>query len=55
MILKTLREKLIIYLLNNREYLDEYVIANLVTYQNIQKDKKKKKKSLIDFIKLLNL
>ena len=54
MILKTLREKLIIYLLNNREYLDEYVIANLVTYQNIQKDIIKNEKSLIDFIKLLN-
>ena len=37
-ILETLREKLIIYLLNNREYLDEYIIANLVTYQNIIKD-----------------
>ena len=54
MILKTLREKLIIYLLNNREYLDDYVIANLVTYQNIQKDIIKNEKSLIDFIKLLN-
>jgi hypothetical protein len=53
-ILKSLREKLIIYLLNNREYLDEYIIANLVTYQNIQKDIIKNEKSLIDFIKLIN-
>ena len=53
-ILKSLREKLIIYLLNNREYLDEYIIANLVTYQNIQKEILKNEKSLIDFIKLIN-
>ena len=37
-ILLSMREKLIIYLLNNNEYLDEYIIANLVTYQNIQKE-----------------
>jgi len=54
MILNSLREKLIIYLLNNREYLDEYIIANLVTYQNIQKEIIKNEKSLIDFIKLIN-
>ena len=53
-ILETLREKLIIYLLNNREYLDEYIIANLVTYQNIIKDLITKEKSLLDFIKLIN-
>ena len=53
-ILTTLREKLIIYLLNNREYLDEYIIANLVTYQNIQKEIIKNEQSLIDFIKLIN-
>ena len=53
-ILVTLREKLIIYLLNNREYLDEYIIANLVTYQNIQKEIITNEKSLIDFIKLVN-
>jgi len=53
-ILETLREKLIIYLLNNREYLDEYIIANLVTYQNIIKDLINNEKSLIDFIKLIN-
>jgi len=34
-ILLALREKLILYLLNNNEYLDEFIIANLVTYQNI--------------------
>ena len=54
MILTSIREKLIIYLLNNREYLDEYIIANLVTYQNIQKEIIKNEKSLIDFIKLIN-
>ena len=53
-ILETLREKLIIYLLNNREYLDEYIIANLVMYQNIIKDLINNEKSLIDFIKLIN-
>ena len=53
-ILTTLREKLIIYLLNNRECLDEYIIANLVTYQNIQKEIIKNEQSLIDFIKLIN-
>ena len=53
-ILITLREKLIIYLLNNREYLDEYIIANLVTYQNIQKEIIKDEKSLIGFLKLIN-
>ena len=53
-ILETLREKLIIYLLNNREYLDEYIIANLVTYQNIIKDLITNEKSLLDFIKLIN-
>ena len=53
-ILETLREKLIIYLLNNREYLDEYIIANLVTYQNIIKELINNEKSLIDFIKLIN-
>ena len=53
-ILTTLREKLIIYLLNNREYLDEYIIANLFTYQNIQKEIIKNEQSLIDFIKLVN-
>ena len=53
-ILITLREKLIIYLLNNREYLDEYIIANLITYQNNYKDLIKNEKSLIDFIKLIN-
>lgn len=53
-ILTELREKLIIYLLNNREYLDEYIIANLVMYQNIQKEIIDNEKSLIDFIKLIN-
>ena len=53
-ILKSLKEKLIIYLLNNSEYLDEYIIANLVTYQSIQKEIISNKKTLIDFIKLLN-
>ena len=53
-ILETLREKLIIYLLNNREYLDEYIIANLVTYQNIIKDLITNENSLLDFIKLIN-
>ena len=37
-ILELLREKLIIYLLNNRECLDEYIIANLVMYQNMIKN-----------------
>ena len=53
-ILTELREKLIIYLLNNREYLDEYIIANLVMYQNIQKEIIDNEKSFIDFIKLIN-
>ena len=53
-ILIELREKLIIYLLNNREYLDEYIIANLVMYQNIQKEIIDNEKSFIDFIKLIN-
>ena len=53
-ILNTMREKLIIYLLNNREYLDEYIIANLVTYENIYKEITKDLKSLITFIKLMN-
>ena len=53
-VLTELREKLIIYLLNNREYLDEYIIANLVMYQNIQKEIIDNEKSLIDFIKLIN-
>ena len=53
-ILTELREKLIIYLLNNREYLDEYIIANLVMYQNIQKEIIDNEKSLVDFIKLIN-
>ena len=53
-ILQSLRDKLIIYLLNNNEYLDEYIIANLVTYQNIQKEIISKTGILIDFLKLLN-
>ena len=53
-ILKSLRDKLIIYLLNNNEYLDEYIIANLVTYQNIQKEIITNTNTLIDFLKLLN-
>ena len=53
-ILKSIKEKLIIYLLNNNEYLDEYIIANLVTFQSIQKEIISNKNTLIDFIKLLN-
>ena len=53
-ILSSLREKLIIYLLNNNEYLDEYIIANLVTYQNIQKEIISNNNTLQDFIKLMN-
>ena len=53
-ILLSLREKLIIYLLNNNEYLDEYIIANLVTFQNIQKEIISNSNTLIDFIKLIN-
>ena len=53
-ILKSLKEKLIIFLLNNNEYLDEYIIANLVTFQSIQKEIISNKNTLIDFIKLLN-
>jgi hypothetical protein len=53
-ILLSLRDQLIIYLLNNNEYLDEYMIANLVTYQNIQKDIISKENTLLDFIKLMN-
>ena len=53
-VLLSLREKLIIYLLNNNEYLDEYIIANLVTFQNIQKEIISNNNTLIDFIKLMN-
>ena len=53
-ILLSMREKLIIYLLNNNEYLDEYIIANLVTFQNIQKEIISNNNTLIDFIKLMN-
>ena len=53
-ILLSLKDQLIIYLLNNNEYLDEYIIANLVTYQNIQKDIISKENNLLDFIKLMN-
>ena len=53
-ILISLREKLLIYLLNNNEYLDEYIIANLVTFQNIQKEIISNFDVLIDFIKLIN-
>ena len=53
-ILLSLREKLIIYLLNNNEYLDEYIIANLVTFQNIQKEILSNNNTLLDFIKLMN-
>ena len=53
-ILLDLRDKLIIYLLNNNEYLDEYIIANIVTFQNIQKEIMSNTNSLLDFIKLMN-
>ena len=53
-ILLSLREKLIIYLLNNNEYLDEYIIANLVTFQNIQKEIISNTNTCIDFIKIIN-
>ena len=53
-ILLSLREKLILYLLNNNEYLDEFIIANLVTFQNIQKEIISNYNTLIDFIKLIN-
>ena len=53
-ILLSLREQLLLYLLNNNEYLDEYIIANLVTFQNIQKDIVSNTNSLLDFIKLIN-
>ena len=53
-ILLSLREKLLIYLLNNNEYLDEYIIANLVSFQNIQKEIISNIDVLIDFIKLIN-
>ena len=53
-ILLSMREKLIIYLLNNNEYLDEYIIANLVTYQNIQKEIVSNSNTLQDYIKMIN-
>ena len=53
-ILELLREKLIIYLLNNRECLDEYIIANLVMYQNMIKDLINDENNLIEFVKLIN-
>ena len=53
-ILLSLRDQLIIYLLNNNEYLDEYIIANLVTFQKIQKDIISKDNTLLDLIKLIN-
>ena len=53
-ILLSMREKLIIYLLNNNEYLDEYIIANLVTYQNIQKEIVSNNNTLQDYIKMMN-
>ena len=53
-ILLALREKLILYLLNNNEYLDEFIIANLVTYQNIQKEIILNINTCLDFIKIIN-
>jgi len=53
-ILLSMREKLIIFLLNNNEYLDEYIIANLVTYQNIQKEIVSNNNTLQDYIKMMN-
>ena len=53
-ILLSMREKLIIYLLNNNEYLDEYIIANLVTFQNIQKEILLNNNMLQDYIKMMN-
>jgi len=53
-ILLSMREKLIIFLLNNNEYLDEYIIANLVTYQNIQKEIVSNSNTLQDYIKMMN-
>ena len=49
-----MREKLILYLLNNNEYLDEFIIANLVTYQNIQKEIILNINTCLDFIKIIN-
>ena len=53
-IILALREKLILYLLNNNEYLDEFIIANLVTYQNIQKEIILNINTCLDFIKIIN-
>ena len=58
-ILMELRDKLIIYLLNNNQYLDEYIIANLLTFQKIysakNQDKDNNISSVIKFINFVKI